>query len=162
MSSKTEIQVWSAGVDAFELGDLEAAIDAWKEIADYSKIHFNLAIVFMSDQYWDDAIDALSRAIACDSFMAIAYYARGYCHFVVQEYEQAHNDFSTGLEKMRGNDSVDYTQLGLCFKLFSCEFYFNRALCLFALGSSGEANSDLKSAKSCKSDGAINGILVLI
>jgi len=156
MSTKTEIMIWDQGVKSFEKSDLNGAISAWKEIADYSKIHFNIAVVFIRGKYWDDAIDALTRAIACDKFMAIAFYIRGYCHFILHEYEEANNDYSLGIEHMRGNDSVDYTQLGLAFKLNACELYFNRALCLFAVNGINEANADLNtSLKRSLGDGGI-------
>lgn len=38
---------------------------------------------------------------------------------------------------------IDYTQLGLDFKLFSCQVLFNRALCYIELGDMDQAMGDL-------------------
>lgn len=38
-------------------------------------------------------------------------------------------NFNDALRFLRGNRFIDYEQLGLKFKLYSCEVLFNRGLC---------------------------------
>lgn len=42
-------------------------------------------------------------------------------------------NFNDTLLYLRGNTFIDYEQLGLKFKLFSCEVLFNRGLCYIYL-----------------------------
>lgn len=50
-------------------------------------------------------------------------------NFLVGDFEEALVNFNDTLLYLRGNTSIDYEQLGLKFKLFSCEVLFNRGLC---------------------------------
>ena len=45
------------------------------------------------------------------------------------DFEEAYANFNNTLRYLRGNNNIDYEQLGLKFKLFSCEALFNRGLC---------------------------------
>lgn len=45
------------------------------------------------------------------------------------EFTEAMANFNEALLYLRGNTYIDYDQLGLKFKLFSCEVLFNRGLC---------------------------------
>ncbi|KAJ3221419.1 hypothetical protein HK099_003541 [Clydaea vesicula] len=147
MSNKTEIGIWDEGVRAFEENDYLRAIEIWKDIADYSKIHFNLAIIFIKEKFWDDAFDALTRAIVCDDYLCVAYYVRAYCYYKCQDFEKCLDDYELCSLKMRSNTVVDYSQLGLQFKLFMSHVIFNKALCYFQLGQDAKGDSELLQAK---------------
>jgi hypothetical protein len=47
---------------------------------------------------------------------------------------------------LRGNICIDYEQLGLKFKLYSCEVLFNRGLCYMYLGDAEQGMQDLNYA----------------
>jgi len=50
-------------------------------------------------------------------------------NFLLGEFTEAMANFNEALLYLRGNTYIDYDQLGLKFKLFSCEVLFNRGLC---------------------------------
>lgn len=47
---------------------------------------------------------------------------------------------------LRGNKSIDYDQLGLKYRLWSCEVMFNRGLCYIYLSYPEVGMADLESA----------------
>jgi hypothetical protein len=46
-------------------------------------------------------------------------------------------------KKLRGNEIINYQQLGLCFRLYSCEVLFNRGICQLYLGKMDAGLTDL-------------------
>jgi len=52
---------------------------------------------------------------------------------LVGDFEEALANFNDTLLYLRGNTYIDYEQLGLKFKLYSCEVLFNRGLCYIYL-----------------------------
>lgn len=53
----------------------------------------------------------------------------GVSNFLLGEFAEAMTNFNDALLYLRGNTLIDYEQLGLKFKLYSCEVLFNRGLC---------------------------------
>ena len=49
------------------------------------------------------------------------------------DFEEALANFNDTLLYLRGNTYIDYEQLGLKFRLYSCEVLFNRGLCYMYL-----------------------------
>ena len=68
-----------------------------------------------------------------DNYLAIAYFQQGVSNFLVGDFEEALVNFNDTLKYLRGNAYINYEQLGLKFKLFSCEVLFNRGLCYIYL-----------------------------
>ena len=64
-----------------------------------------------------------------DHYLAVAYFQQGVSNFLIGDFEEALANFNDALKFLRGNNHIDYEQLGLKFKLFSCEVLFNRGLC---------------------------------
>lgn len=64
-----------------------------------------------------------------DRYLAIAYFQQGVSNFLLTNFEEAKDNFDNALLYMRGNDQIDYGQLGLKFCLYTCEILFNRGLC---------------------------------
>ncbi len=79
-------------------------------------------------------MEALTNAVECDEYFAIAFYKRGFCYYRNDLFEEALSEFSECLKHLRDNKFIDYTQLGLPTKLYSSEVLFNIALCHFQLG----------------------------
>ena len=52
---------------------------------------------------------------------------------MLEDFEEALANFNDSLLYLRGNTYIDYDQLGLKFKLYSCEVLFNRGLCYIYL-----------------------------
>lgn len=73
----------------------------------------------------------------------MAYFQQGVSNFLVGDFEEALANFNDTLLYLRGNTYIDYEQLGLKFKLFSCEVLFNRGLCYIYLQQKGAGMGDL-------------------
>lgn len=59
------------------------------------------------------------------------------------DFEEALANFNDTLQYLRGNNNIDYEQLGLKFKLFACEVLFNRGLCYIYLSQIEAGMQDL-------------------
>lgn len=81
-----------------------------------------------------------------DNFLAVAYFQQGVSNFLVGDFEEALANFNDTLLYLRGNTFIDYDQLGLKFKLFSCEVLFNRGLCYIYLQQTETGMADLNYA----------------
>lgn len=59
------------------------------------------------------------------------------------DFNEALTNFNDTLSHLRGNVMIDYSQLGLEFKLFACEALFNRGLCYIYLNQRDVGMNDL-------------------
>lgn len=91
-------------------------------------------------------MECYQRAVGCDQYLAIAYFQEGVSNFLLGDFEEALANFNDTLLYLRGNTSIDYEQLGLKFRLFSCEVLFNRGLCYIYLQQVGPGLQDLEFA----------------
>lgn len=78
-------------------------------------------------------MECYQRAIKRDNYLAVAYFQQGVSNFLVGDFEEALANFNDTLLYLRGNRYINYEQLGLKFRLFSCEVLFNRGLCYIYL-----------------------------
>lgn len=78
--------------------------------------------------------------------MAVAYFQEGVSNFLLGDFEEALANFNDTLLYLRGNTMIDYAQLGLLFKLYSCEVLFNRGLCYIYLQQKDAGMQDLSYA----------------
>ena len=74
-------------------------------------------------------MESYQKAVKLDQYLAVAYFQQGVSNFLVGDFEEALANFNDTLLYLRGNTYIDYEQLGLKFKLYSCEVLFNRGLC---------------------------------
>lgn len=88
-------------------------------------------------------VQCYQRAIHFDQYMAIAYFQQGVSNFLLGDFEEALANFNDTLLYLRGNRWIDYDQLGLKFKLHSCEALFNRGLCYIYLQQRSAGLQDL-------------------
>lgn len=89
-------------------------------------------------------VECYQRAVGFDQYLAIAYFQEGVSNFLLGDFEEALANFNDTLLYLRGNTSIDYEQLGLKFRLFSCEVLFNRGLCYIYLQQIGPGLQDLE------------------
>ena len=82
-----------------------------------------------------------------DQYLAVAYFQQGVSNFLVGDFEEALANFNDTLLYLRGNTFINYEQLGLKFKLYSCEVLFNRGLCYMYLQQPGAGMQDFEYAK---------------
>ncbi|KAG0211662.1 hypothetical protein BGX33_004131 [Mortierella sp. NVP41] len=131
---KYELDQWNEGVIAFDQGLYEDALEIFEPIADSAKIHFNIGVVLTTLGDYEGASAAFTRATNLDQFLAVAYFQNGVANVALEDYGKALSCFHDAFLYLRGNMVIDYTQLGLDFKLYSCQVLFNRALCYLELG----------------------------
>ncbi|KAJ2884545.1 hypothetical protein FB639_001939 [Coemansia asiatica] len=148
MSLKAELEQWHQAVQYFDEQNYSAALDIFTSIADSAKIHFNIGLIHGRQGNHDAAIDAYDEALKLDQYLVVAYFQRGVAKMVSQENDDALDDFNNAIKYLRDNEFIDYTQIGLDYKVYTCEVLYNRALCYFCLGRESNALQDLKSASS--------------
>lgn len=88
-------------------------------------------------------VESYQRAIRLDQYLAVAYFQQGVSNFLLGDFEEALANFNDTLLYLRGNAMIDYAQLGLLFKLYSCEVLFNRGLCYIYLQQMDAGMQDL-------------------
>ncbi|KAF9934094.1 hypothetical protein FBU30_003375 [Linnemannia zychae] len=142
-SLKHELDQWNEGVIAFDQGLYEEALEYFEPIADSAKIHFNIGVVLATLGDFEGAGAAYEQATKLDQYLAIAYFQNGVANVALENYAKALTCFHDAHLYLRGNMVIDYTQLGLDFKLYSCQVLFNRALCYIELGEMDLGMTDL-------------------
>ncbi|KAI1320198.1 hypothetical protein EDD11_001803 [Mortierella claussenii] len=140
---KHELDQWNEGVIAFDQGLYEDALEIFEPIADSAKIHFNIGVVLATVGDFEGASMAYEQATKLDQYLAIAYFQNGVANVALENYAKALTCFHDAYLYLRGNMVIDYTQLGLEFKLYSCQVLFNRALCYIELGEMDLGMTDL-------------------
>ncbi|PWA03485.1 hypothetical protein BB558_000358 [Smittium angustum] len=158
MSLKAEIEQWTIAVNHYDNGELDQALSIFMKIADSAKVHFNIGLILSQKGEHEKAIQAYKTALSLDQYLSVAYFQKGVANMIIQNNSEALNDFVDSFLYLRGNDYIDYSQIGLNYKIFACEVLYNRALCQFCLGDIKDAQKDLKSALSLKSKDRHNWI----
>ncbi|KAH9834329.1 Neutrophil cytosol factor 2 [Teratosphaeria destructans] len=143
MSLRAEIETWVAALAAYDSNEFDASLRCFGQIADTSKILFNLGVINATLGEHAQAVECYQRAVQLDQYLAVAYFQQGVSNFLMGDFEEALANFNDTLLYLRGNNNIDYTQLGLKFKLFSCEVLFNRGLCYIYLQHKDAGMQDL-------------------
>ncbi|KAJ4483745.1 NADPH oxidase regulator NoxR [Lentinula aciculospora] len=150
MSLKAELETWSAALKAYDEEDFEKSLDLFSRIADSSKILTNMGLIYATLGEHEAAVEKFIEATGLDSFLAVAYFQCGVSNFLLARYDLALKDFEEALLYLRGNQAINYEQLGLKFKLFSAEVLFNKGLSQIYLGRVDEGLADMQEAKKDK------------
>jgi tetratricopeptide (TPR) repeat protein len=150
MSLKAELETWAAALKAYDEEDFEKALDLFARIADSSKILTNMGLIYATLGEHEAAVERFIEATGLDSYLAVAYFQCGVSNFLLARYELAYKDFEEALLYLRGNQAINYEQLGLKFRLFSAEVLFNQGLSLIYLGRMEEGLADMEEAKRVK------------
>lgn len=79
--------------------------------------------------------------------LLLSYFQCGVSNFLLGRYELALKDFEDALLYLRGNQAINYEQLGLKFRLYSAEVLFNKGLCLVYLGNADDGLTDMREAQ---------------
>lgn len=146
MSLKQEIETWVLALGHYDNNEFEEALKVFDKIADTSKILFNCGVIHASLGAHAKAVECYQRAVSLDNYLAVAYFQQGVSNFLIGDFEEALANFNDTLLYLRGNTSIDYDQLGLKFRLFSCEVLFNRGLCYIYLQQTSPGMADLEYA----------------
>ena len=143
MSLKQEIETWVAALAAYDSNEFDNALKCFESIADTSKILFNVGVINATLGEHARAVEFYQRAVQLDQYLAVAYFQQGVSNFLMGDFEEALANFNDTLLYLRGNNKIDYEQLGLKFKLYSCEALFNRGLCYVYLQQKDAGMQDL-------------------
>ncbi|ORY69565.1 tetratricopeptide [Pseudomassariella vexata] len=146
MSLKQEIETWVAALGRYDNNEFDDALKDFEQIADTSKILFNMGVIHATLGEHEKAVECYQRAIKLDQYLAVAYFQQGVSNFLLGDFEEALANFNDTLLYLRGNTMIDYAQLGLLFKLYSCEVLFNRGLCYIYLQQKEAGMQDLSYA----------------
>ncbi|CAG8958626.1 hypothetical protein HYFRA_00009943 [Hymenoscyphus fraxineus] len=133
MSLKQEIETWVKALAHYDGNEFDEALKEFDAISDTSKILFNCGVIHATLGEHEKAVECYQRAVRLDQYLAVAYFQQGVSNFLVGDFEEALANFNDTLLYLRGNNMIDYAQLGLTFKLYSCEVLFNRGLCYIYL-----------------------------
>ncbi|ORY02953.1 hypothetical protein BCR34DRAFT_591764 [Clohesyomyces aquaticus] len=146
MSLKQEIETWVAALAHYDANEFDEALKCFDGISDTSKILFNCGVIHATLGEHEKAVDCYQRAVRLDQYLAVAYFQQGVSNFLMGDFEEALANFNDTLLYLRGNNNIDYEQLGLKFKLYSCEVLFNRGLCYIYLQQKDAGMQDLSFA----------------
>ncbi|KAL4927692.1 putative PB1 domain protein [Aspergillus undulatus] len=141
-----EIETWVQALDHFDAQEYDLALRSFAAIADTSKILFNCGVIYATLGEHEKAVECYQSAVSLDQYLAIAYFQEGVSNFLLGDFEEALANFNDTLLYLRGNTYIDYEQLGLKFRLYSCEVLFNRGLCYIYLQQVGPGMQDLEYA----------------
>jgi hypothetical protein len=150
MSLKAELETWSAALKAYDEEDFEKSLDLFSRIADSSKILTNMGLIYATLGEHEAAVEKFIEATGLDNYLAVAYFQCGVSNFLLARYDLAYKDFEEALLYLRGNQAINYEQLGLKFRLFSAEVLFNKGLSQIYLGRMDEGLADMQEAKKDK------------
>jgi tetratricopeptide (TPR) repeat protein len=128
-----EIETWVQALSHYDNTEYEESLRVFDNIADTSRILFNCGVIHATIGEHERAVECYQRAIKLDMYLAVAYFQQGVSNFLLGDFEEALANFNDTLLYLRGNTYIDYDQLGLKFKLYSCEVLFNRGLCYIYL-----------------------------
>ena len=104
---------WAAALEAYDAQDFDGALGyvgaallrtarrsltgascrLFDEIADTSRIHFNIGLILATCGRHEEAVAAFRRATELDTFFAVAFFQCGVSNFLLQRYEEARADF---------------------------------------------------------------------
>ncbi|KAJ3481207.1 hypothetical protein NLG97_g7881 [Lecanicillium saksenae] len=143
MSLKLEIETWVAALARYDNNEFDDSLAEFDKICDTSKILFNMGVIHATLGEHEKAVECYQRAIRLDQYLAVAYFQQGVSNFLLGDFEEALANFNDTLLYLRGNTMIDYAQLGLLFKLYSCEVLFNRGLCYIYLQQKEAGMQDL-------------------
>lgn len=132
-----------AALAKYDNSEFDEALGVFDGIADTSKILFNCGVIHATLGEHEKAVDCYQRAVRLDQYLAVAYFQQGVSNFLMGDFEEALANFNDTLLYLRGNNNIDYEQLGLKFKLYSCEVLFNRGLCYIYLQQKDAGLQDL-------------------
>ncbi|XP_010831639.1 PREDICTED: NADPH oxidase activator 1, partial [Bison bison bison] len=123
-----------------------------------ARVNFNVGCVHLLAGDPEAALRAFDQAVTKDACLAVGFLQRGVANFQLERFMEALSDFQRTLAQLRDNTAIDYTQLGLRFKLQAWEVLFNMAAVQSQLGLWAEAACSLGDAISKGPEGARNGL----
>ncbi|XP_004416734.1 PREDICTED: NADPH oxidase activator 1 [Odobenus rosmarus divergens] len=149
------VRDWHRGVQAVARGDWGCALRLFSgDPEPPARMCFNVGCVHLLAGDPEAALRAFDQAVIKDTCMAVGFFQRGVANFQLERFQEALSDFRLALAQLRDNATIDYTQLGLRFKLKAWEVLFNVGAAQCRLGLWAEATRSLEEALSKGPEGA--------
>nr|XP_011723202.1 NADPH oxidase activator 1 isoform X2 [Macaca nemestrina] len=153
------VRAWHLGAQAVDRGDWARALHLFSGVpAPPARLCFNAGCVHLLAGDAEAALRAFDQAVTKDTCMAVGFFQRGVANFQLARFQEALSDFRLALAQLRGHPAIDYTQLGLRFKLQAWEVLYNVASAQCQLGLWTEAAGSLREAMSKWPEGSLNGL----
>ncbi|XP_008003662.3 NADPH oxidase activator 1 isoform X3 [Chlorocebus sabaeus] len=153
------VRAWHLGAQAVDRGDWARALHLFSGVpAPPARLCFNAGCVHLLAGDAEAALRAFDQAVTKDTCMAVGFFQRGVANFQLARFQEALSDFRLALAQLRGHAAIDYTQLGLRFKLHAWEVLYNVASAQCQLGLWTEAAGSLREAMSKWPEGSLNGL----
>ncbi|KAG9096721.1 hypothetical protein FS749_007882 [Ceratobasidium sp. UAMH 11750] len=150
MSLKLELETWAAALKAYDEEDFDKSLETFGRIAESSKILTNIGLIYATLGEHEAAVQHFREAVSLDKYLAVAYFQCGVSNFLLGHYDEALGDFGEALLYLRGNQAINYEQLGLNFRLYSAEVLFNKGLCQIYLNRLDVGLQDIREAQKAK------------
>ncbi|XP_044898925.1 NADPH oxidase activator 1 isoform X4 [Felis catus] len=116
------LREWDRGAQAVARGDWDCALRLFSGYPEPSaRMCFNVGCVHLLAGNPEAALRAFDQAVTKDTCMAVGFFQRGVASFQLERFQEALCDFRLALAQLRDNTAIDYTQLGLRFKLHAWE-----------------------------------------
>ncbi|KAF7335764.1 P-type phospholipid transporter [Mycena venus] len=147
MSLKDELKLWHAARNAFDNGHYEESLKLFSRLPRSAMVSTNMGLLSAAMGDHEKALSWFTDATAKDPYLTIAYFQRGVSHFLLERYRPAGRDFKRAWLSLRGNEEINYEQLGLSFRLFASEVLFNLGLSRIRLGRLEKGMEYLEKAK---------------
>ncbi|XP_043772164.1 NADPH oxidase activator 1 isoform X2 [Cervus elaphus] len=146
---------WHQGAQAVARGDWDCALRLFSSFSEPpARVSFNVGCVHLLAGDPEAALRAFDQAVTKDTCLAVGFLQRGVANFQLERFQEALSDFQRTLAQLRDNTTIDYTQLGLRFKLQAWEVLFNVAAVQSQLGLWAKAACSLGDAISKGPEGA--------
>ncbi|KAK0194166.1 hypothetical protein F5146DRAFT_1034531 [Armillaria mellea] len=158
---KKELRIWNAALAANDAENFAEALVLFQEIADTARIWVNMGFIQRRIKNYSEAVKSLTRAIALDPSLVLAYYERGICYHALNKLSKALVDFTEAESRMKGSSVVHYDELGLAFSLHLAEVQFNKGCVLIRQGRQSEGVATLQKTiflKALHADRVIQGV----
>ncbi|XP_050011148.1 NADPH oxidase activator 1 isoform X3 [Alexandromys fortis] len=154
-SLEDQVRDWHQGVLAVASEDWDRALCLFSDVQEpRAKMYFNMGCVSLMAGDPKAALRAFDQAVTKDPCMAVGFFQRGVANFQLERFQEAVSDFQLALAQLRGNAAIDYTQLGLYFKLHAWEVLYNTASAQCQAGLWTKAADTLEEAISKRPEGA--------
>jgi tetratricopeptide (TPR) repeat protein len=98
MSTKEEFECWHQATLYFQNGDLKQALELMRQVGPYAKILFNIGMIYLQTQDYESSEIMYSQSIQQDEYLCIGYLQKGYCLFMLYDYEVALKCFTFALQ----------------------------------------------------------------
>ncbi|KAF8162300.1 hypothetical protein K438DRAFT_1731272 [Mycena galopus ATCC 62051] len=149
--AKFLLEAWATALAAYDAEDYdETALELFSRLPKSSIILTNMGLIYAARGEHEAAVDRFIQATLRDPYLVVAYFQCGVSNFLLARYDLAYRDFREALRHLWDNQTIDYEQLGLTFKLFPFEVLFDRGLCRIALERPDAGLADLRAARKLK------------